>query len=63
MLGADVRVSIAEQLPFSSDTFDAALAQLVVGRGARVRDPRAPAMSAALPVPQLMDDRDAGLPR
>jgi SAM-dependent methyltransferase len=28
--GADVRVGVAEQLPFSSDTFDAALAQLVV---------------------------------
>lgn len=28
--GADVRTGLAEQLPFSSDTFDAALAQLVV---------------------------------
>jgi SAM-dependent methyltransferase len=30
MPGADVRVGVAEQLPFSSNTFDAALAQLVV---------------------------------
>jgi SAM-dependent methyltransferase len=28
--GADVRVGVAEDLPFSSDTFDATLAQLVV---------------------------------
>jgi SAM-dependent methyltransferase len=28
--GADVRVAVAEDLPFSSDTFDATLAQLVV---------------------------------
>jgi SAM-dependent methyltransferase len=28
--GADVRVGLAEELPFSADTFDAALAQLVV---------------------------------
>jgi len=30
MPGADVRVGVAEQLPFSSNTFDDALAQLVV---------------------------------
>lgn len=42
--GVDVRVGVAEELPFPDDTFDAALASLVVGF---MRDPEAGAREMA----------------